>query len=164
MKPRVVRAGLVILGAGAVLVGGLAFRPPAVEPVAVTQGPRVPLHADTLARVARLAQWRAMVAQDPFRRARTPADRAYDAQALEAAKQAAAAPPPAPRPVLSLSGILFGPRPAAILEGVPGADGARLLHVGDTAVGLRVRAITRTHTIITGFDTTWTLTIREPWR
>jgi hypothetical protein len=158
-----VRVGMLAAGTGAVAVGGLAFRPPASPMAAVAPPAYTVAWGDTLATAERTTRRRALVAHDPFRRARVPADRPYDPQALEAARQAAAAPP-SPRPVLSLNGILYGPHPVAVVEGIPGVEGGHLFHPGDTAGGLRVRAITRDHAVITGFDTTWTLTIREPWR
>lgn len=159
-----IRLGVIAAGIIALPVGGLAFRPASVSGAPAATPPRIERRRDSLATVERATRRLALLAHDPFRRTRTPTDRPYDAWALEAAKQAAAAPPPPPHPMLSVSGILFGPRPSVLVEGIPGAEGARLLHQGDTTGGLRVRAITRTHAIISGFDTLWTLPIRETWR
>ena len=68
-----------------------------------------------------------------------------------------------PKPVLSLSGIILGRKPAALIEGVPGRDGSTLLQLGDTVAGLRLRSIANDRVVITGMDTTWTLRVREIW-
>lgn len=71
--------------------------------------------------------------------------------------------PQPPKPVLSLSGILLGARPAAVIDGIPGHDGSVLLQVGDTIAGLRLRRVEKDRVVITGMDTTWTLKVREIW-
>ena len=102
-----------------------------------------------------------IVARDAFRVTRRPAPLAYDplknGQALAAA---------APRPALALNGIVWdgGVSPTALVEGIPGSDGPRVLRPGDVAGGLRVKTIKPDRIVITGVDTTWTLTVREPWR
>lgn len=100
----------------------------------------------------------------PFRLRRTlPAIR-YDP---ERTGEAVAAAPPAPRPAkptLVLSGIIWGAVPTAALEGIPGADGARLVVKGDTVGGLHIRRITQREVVVAGFDTTWVLTVGETWR
>jgi hypothetical protein len=103
----------------------------------------------------------ALVERDPFRVTRHPAAILYDPVRL-----AQPPAPPTPKPVLVLVGIVWdsGRDPTALLEGVPGADGPRPVRQGETIAGLRVRTITPDHVMITGLDTTWTLTVREPWR
>jgi hypothetical protein len=49
------------------------------------------------------------------------------------------------------------------VEGLPGAVGPRVLHLGDVVAGLRLTRISRQGVAITGMDTTWTLTVRNPW-
>jgi len=121
---------------------------------ASTIGASVPVvHPDSL--VA------ALVARDPFRVARRPSDVVYDPVRLP---QPAA--PPVPKPALALVGIVWdnGRDPTALVEGLPGVDGPRPVRQGETIAGLRVRTIKLDRVLITGLDTTWTLTVREPWR
>ena len=110
----------------------------------------MPYPADSLGHV--------VVARDPFRVARRPAPTAYN-------PIAAATPeaPPVPKPVLTLTGIVWGEVPEAVLEGLPGTDGPRVVRRAETIAGLRIRAIERSHVIVAGLDTVWTLTVREPW-
>lgn len=101
------------------------------------------------------------ITRDPFRIARRPAALAYDP--LRAVQAAAPAPP---KPTLVLVGIVWdgGSNPTALLEGVPGIDGPRVTRRGEAVGGLRVKRIDREHVVIAGLDTTWTLTVREPWK
>jgi hypothetical protein len=72
--------------------------------------------------------------------------------------------PSAPKPVLVLSGIVWGPEPTAVLEGIPGVEGARVVRRLDRVGALAVRSIQRDRVIVTGLDTTWTLQVKEPWK
>src|SRR6266516_2090252 len=103
----------------------------------------------------------ALVGKDPFRVTRRPAVVLYDPVRL-----AQPATPPAPKPALALVGIVWdsGRDPTALVEGLPGMDGPRPVRSGETIAGLRVRTIKPDRVVITGLDTTWTLTVREPWR
>jgi hypothetical protein len=101
----------------------------------------------------------AIVSRDPFRIARRPTLPAYDP--LRLAEQLA---PPPPRPALSLVGIVIGAVPSAVIEGLPGVEGSRVLRVGDVVAGLRVKQISRGRVVIAGMDTTWALEVREPWK
>jgi hypothetical protein len=102
-----------------------------------------------------------LVARDPFRLTRRPARIAYDP--LPPLRPGAL---PSPRPVLVLAGIVWdgGKDPAALIEGFPGITGARSVHRGEAVAGLRVKRIAAGGVVIVGLDTTWTLTVREPWR
>lgn len=71
--------------------------------------------------------------------------------------------PRAPRPTLALSGIVWGPEPAALIEGVPGTEGSTVLRRGDTLAGLKVTRLDSGRVVIRGMDTTWSLTVRNPW-
>jgi hypothetical protein len=103
----------------------------------------------------------AVVAHDPFRLAHRPSVTMYDP-----ARLAQPSTPPAPKPSLSLVGIAWddGHDPTALVDGLPGIDGPRPLRRGETVAGLRVKAIRADRVVIIGLDTTWTLTVREPWR
>jgi hypothetical protein len=102
-----------------------------------------------------------LVARDPFRLARRPAPLAYDPQRLLQPSS-----PPSPKPVLALVGIVWdgGRNPTALIEGFPGLEAPRSVRPGETIAGWRVTRIAATRVIIAGLDTTWTLTVREPWR
>jgi hypothetical protein len=101
----------------------------------------------------------ALVARDPFRATRRPAEVAYDPVrvALPVPSEAVQ------KPALVLVGIVSGTVPEAVLEGLPGIEGSRLVHVGDLVAGLLVKRIERDRVVITGMDTVWTLRVREPW-
>jgi len=113
----------------------------------------VEAHPDSLAA--------AVAARDPFRVSRRPSNVVYDPVRL-----AQPATPPPPKPVLALVGIVWDNRrdPTALVEGLPNVDGPRPVRQGETIAGLRVKTITPDRVVITGLDTTWTLTVREPWR
>jgi hypothetical protein len=99
------------------------------------------------------------VHHDPFRLGRRPAPVPYD--------PIHGGQPPAPgvaKPVLALVGIVVGADPTAIVEGFPGVEGARVVRTGDVVAGLRVARIGAREVTVVGMDTTWTLTVREPWR
>ena len=99
--------------------------------------------------------------RDPFRVTRRPAAVLYDP--VRISQPAIPAPQ---KPALALVGIVWdsGKDPTALVEGIPGADGPRPVRRGETIAGLRVKAIKQDRVLITGLDTTWTLTVREPWR
>ena len=156
-----INASLIVMGS----VGlALAVRLVASPLVRVVVPPRVgvapsaalahaPLQPDSL--VA------ALVGRDPFRLTRRPAAFLYDPVRLG---QPGA--PPSPKPVLAVVGIVWdnGRDPTALVEGLPGGEGARPIRQGETIAGLRVKAIRSDRVEITGLDTTWILTVREPWR
>lgn len=102
-----------------------------------------------------------VVERDAFRVARRAASVAYDPKTVAQPQQ-----PPPPRLALSLLGIVWdgGRDPTALLEGLPGVEGPRAVRRGEHVGDLRVRTIARDHVIVLGPDTTWILTVREPWR
>lgn len=127
--------------------------PTRVGAVATPLPTPIAVHPDSLAA--------ALVAHDPFRVTRRPSNVLYDPVRLA---QPATGPPP--KPVLALVGIVWdnGLDPTALVEGLPSVDGPRPVRRGETIAGLRVNAIKPDRVVITGLDTTWTLTVREPWR
>jgi len=157
----IARVVLIVTGSLAIGVGALAFRPAAVPQVIRTASTARDDRPDSVTPERRRSMRMAVVADDPFRRNRAPSTTPYDGVRLEAARLAPPSPA-VPRPVLGLSGIVWGRHPEALIDGVPGSDGSHLFHPGDTAGGLRVRVITREHVILAGMDTTWTLVIRRP--
>jgi hypothetical protein len=101
----------------------------------------------------------AIVSRDPFRVGQRPALPAYDP--LRLAEQLA---PPPPRPALVLVGMMEGSSPSAIIEGLPGVEGARVVRAGDVIGPLAVEKVGSGRVVITGMDTTWVLQVREPWK
>jgi hypothetical protein len=110
-------------------------------------------------RAAQAESVSAIVARDPFRIGRLPAITAYDPVRL-----AQPVVPPPPRPQLTLLGIVNGSEPSAVMEGLPGVEGSRVVRVGDVIAGLRIKQIARTRVVVVGMDTTWVLEVREPWK
>jgi hypothetical protein len=95
-----------------------------------------------------------------FRRGRKPARTAFDPD--RPGGEEAVTESPTPKPVPSLSGILWSPEPVAVLEGVPGAAGSTVMRPGERKAGLTLRRIRQESVTLEGFDTTWVLTLREP--
>jgi len=113
-------------------------------------GPRARIAAESVA---------VIVSRDPFRIGRRPLLPAYDPMRLT--EQLA---PPPPKPTLILDGVVNGVDPSAVIEGLPGVEGSRVVRVGDVVAGLQVKRITDSRVVIAGMDTTWVLEVREPWK
>jgi len=101
----------------------------------------------------------AIQSRDPFRIGRRPVLPAYDPMRL--AEQQA---PPPPRPTLVLDGVMDGNPASAVVEGLPGVEGPRVVRVGDVVGGLSIKEVAKARVVITGMDTTWVLQVREPWK
>jgi hypothetical protein len=69
-----------------------------------------------------------------------------------------------PKPALALLGLIAGAEPTAVIEGLPGVEGSRVVRVGDVVSGVRVVRIGVDHVRLVGMDTVWVLKVREPWR
>lgn len=136
-----------------------------VRPASAIVGPAAPLSAQvsTEEPISAPSDLQSIVHRDLFRLARSPAAIVYDPQAAVAPGTVAEPPAPPSRPALAVSGILWGRSPSAVLEGVPGSDQATLVRPGDTLGGLHVLRITSATVTVRGFDTTWTLSLRQPW-
>lgn len=152
-------AAIVRVGAILVLLVGLgvaaaSFAPRVVGPepaVGLDRRPMPFVEPVKLARVDSSAA--ALVGLAPFRADRTPvAER--DAPSTGPASSL-------PKPTLKLTAIALGVVPAAIIEGFGGAEISRVVVVGDTALGLKIRSITTRSVVIMGLDTTWTLHLDE---
>jgi hypothetical protein len=100
-----------------------------------------------------------IVSRDPFRIGRRPLLPAYDPVRL--AEQSVPRPP---RPTLILVGVVNGSARSAVIEGLPGVGGSRVVRVGDVVAGLQITKITNGRVVIAGMDTTWVLEVREPWK
>jgi hypothetical protein len=101
----------------------------------------------------------AVVSRDPFRLGRRPLLPAYDP--LRLAEQLAPQPP---KPRLIVVGVVNGSEPSAVIEGLPGVEGSRVVRVGDVVAGLQIKRIANGRVVIAGMDTTWVLEVREPWK
>ena len=99
------------------------------------------------------------LARPLFRRTRKPARLAFDP---DRAAGEVAMEPSEPRPQLSLSGIVWSPRPIAVLEGLPNITGSTVMRTGDRTAGVWVKRIGRESVTLEGFDTTWVLKLRNP--
>lgn len=147
-----------LLASGVALLGASALTRPGRSPVTTgmptaspSQAVAAPYAAESLAVVT--------VGHDLFRSDRRAPDVVYDAA------RSVMPPVAAPfRPVLLLSGIVWGTAPEAVIDGLPGVDGPRVMRAGDQVAGLKVERIERADVVIVGMDTTWTLRVREPWR
>jgi len=102
------------------------------------------------------------IGRPAFRVDRRPASSGYDPDRRAPSEPAPA--PREPRPVLALSGIVWGADPAAVVEGVPGVEGSTVLRRGEAVGGLRLVRIAGDSVVIRGRDTTWRLTVRDPSR
>ncbi|HEU4648238.1 MAG TPA: hypothetical protein VFS33_04200 [Gemmatimonadales bacterium] len=162
MNAGTIQAGLILLCGAAVTSGAAVLSPDrperatplparvAAPPVQIT---RTAARFDSLLRAA--------AARAPFRSNRVAAAIAYDPD--RPPQPGMPTPPPAPKPTLALSGIVWGTAPAAVLEGVPGVDGPRVVRAGESVGGLRVKRIRRDAIVVVGLDTSWTLKVRMPW-
>ena len=151
-----------LLAAGAGLGVTLAARLAARPLVPITLPARVRA-AETVSRVAAAAVPDSVVStivrRDPFRIGREPAPLAYDP-----VRTAQPPMPAAPKPALRLLGVVAGRDPTAVIEGFPGGERARVVRAGDEVAGLRVVRISVEEVKVVGMDTTWVLTVREPWK
>ena len=147
-----VAAGLLSLPAGI-----LAMRPVRVDIEPVPSSPikvndsTAPLVADSVDLT--------LVNRDPFRMSRTPAEVPYSPLPPEPIPVEALPP----KPQLMVSGIVWGSEPSALIEGLPGVEGVRVMKTGDSSGAIRVRRISRTEVTLVGMDTTWVLEVRKPW-
>ena len=150
-------SGVWLLSGIAALVGSLAVRTvpppalPALRPTVVPSAVSTPYPADSLAR--------AVVTRDLFRSDRRPAGVPYDPL-----RGAVALPDGPPKPQLTLTGVVWGEVPEAVIEGLPTTDRPRVVRAGDVVGGLAIRHIGEGSVVVVGMDTTWTLTVRVPWK
>jgi hypothetical protein len=121
---------------------------------AMPVSPQPSLTADSLSTLANR-----IVSADAFRIVRRPSPILFGS----AADAGAASAPKPPKPALVLSGIIGGPPWIGVVDGVPGHDQSVLVHPGDSIAGLRIQRVTKTLVLIVGLDTTWRLTVHQPW-
>lgn len=145
-----------ISGLAAILWSGFASISSPLIPV--VRSPTRNLQAAALPPVDSIVQ--VVVSRDAFRITRRPAEASFNPVHTDAALTTGSEP----KPLLSVVGIISGSMPTAIIEGFPGTDGPRVVRVGDTIAGLRVRSIEALAVRVSGMDTTWLLKVKEPWR
>ncbi|HYW12941.1 MAG TPA: hypothetical protein VE871_13365, partial [Longimicrobium sp.] len=112
-----------------------------------------------------VAAGRTVAGGNPFRLDRAPAPLGFarPGEGMMPPEPMPYVPPPPPRPQLAVTGIV-GPPWQALLEGVPGREGAVVIKRGDVLGDLRVREVTRTTVTVSAPDTTWRLTVRKGWQ
>lgn len=156
------RAGLVLLALGGIWVTGLAITRPVVRVELPAPPSIVRLGANRLVAPLDQGAIERAVHRPAFR-----ADRrapATHSNPERASITEIPAPPPAPKPALAVSGIVWGSEPAVVVEGVPGTEGSVVLRLGESAARLTVVRIQSDRVVIRGMDTTWQLKVREPWK
>lgn len=146
-------AGVGALAWAALAAGWAPSRGTTVATPVAPRGAQSGYAADSLAGV--------VVNRDLFRIGRRPAPVHYNAVVASSPDTQSMQ---RPKPTLALTGIVWGAHPEAVIVGLPAADGARVVRVGDVVGGITIRYIDRAQVVATGFDTTWMLAIREPWQ
>ena len=150
---------LLLIGSGALAVpAGLI----GVRPIEVELDSYSPLSDKPQTRVTVLPSdslGLSIIEHDLFRLSRSPAEVAFS---LVPPEPVYVEPPP-PKPQLVLSGIVWGEEPSALVEGLPGVEGVRLMRVGDSSGAIKLKRVTRTDATLVGMDTTWVLQVRKPW-
>jgi hypothetical protein len=160
MRSTAARMLLLACSAAAICFGALGMIAPLTgsDPTAAGRA-AVSLPRKTLASLNTDSIVRLIIARTPFRVARRPAAVAFDPR-LPTQIEA----PAVPKPVLALSGIVWGADPTAIIQGLPGIEGSKVVRHGDVVGGIKVSRIERERVWVTGLDTTWALAVREPWK
>ncbi len=153
----VYRGSLFILAVGAIPAAIVAARTVEVPRVFREPGEGGPNDSMLAAPLDSLASY--VVAHDPFRMSRSPASVPYSSVAIDPGYVA----PSPPKPHLVLTGIVWGSQPSAVIEGLPGIEGPRLVGAKEVVGAIRVRRITREDVTLEGMDTTWVLKVRNPW-
>lgn len=70
----------------------------------------------------------------------------------------------APRPPLALAGIVGGPPWEALVEGLPGREGAVLVRAGDRIEDFHVVSVGPDGLVVQHPDTSWSLTLKQRWQ
>ena len=161
MNPMLGRALLLLCSAAAIGCGVLALTSP-LAMVSLPAASRSPAHRPVSSNAAGLDSLvRAVWSRTPFRAQRRPATVAFDPRREI---QSADLKPATTKPVLVLSGIVWGKDPTVVIQGLPGVEGSKVVRTGDQVGGIRVRRIERERVWVAGLDTTWSLAVREPWK
>jgi hypothetical protein len=159
MRPVVVKAlgiATTILGLG--VAASYAISAPIVLPTAPRARPLSDAEQSANERSRPDSQARAIAARDPFRLSRAPSVVPFNP---EAPTTGYAPPPRPPRPPLALAGIVLGDELLALIDGLPGVEGSRVMRLGERVGDYVLRAVASDHVVIAGPDTTWTLRVRS---
>lgn len=156
----IARGAILLLGLGAVGFGATELRPhrdsgSVLLPTTVSSSP---LGGKDSADYGLL---RLSHTVTPFRLGHVPPAVRFGAEAIAPVQGTA---PPVPKPVLALSGILWSREPAALVEGIPGVEGPIVLRPGETLGPIQLVSMQRDRVTLRGLDTTWVLTVKEPWK
>ena len=165
MRVMVLQVLLIALAAGAAPTGATLLRPSAPRVLLVARGGnRSASDGGSHAQPALDSLVRAVAEAAPFRASRTLPAVAYNPDRTAAPAGSSASPQL--KPQLVLSGVVWGgqAKPMAVLEGLPGIQGPRVVRVGERVGGLTLRRIQRDAVVVTGLDTMWTLTVKAPWK
>jgi hypothetical protein len=162
MRYVLARVGLLLAALGGAAVTGLALVRPVVGIELPAQLVGLPATSPLASLSVSAEAVERAIGRPAFRADRRAPVGRYDPEREPAPETPAE--PPAPKPALAISGIVWGDVPAAVVEGLPGAERSVVLRVGDAAAGLRVVRIQGDRVLIRGMDTTWHLTVREAWK
>ena len=160
MRSTVARMSLIACSAAAICFGTLGLIAPLAGsglPDAARAAVSMPMSAAASPNADSIV--RTILTRTPFRAARRPAAVAFDPRLPTQIEV-----PATPRPVLALSGIVWGEDPTAVIQGLPGIEGSKVVRRGYVIGGMKVSRIERDRVWVTGLDTSWTLTVREPWK
>lgn len=154
---RVTQWVLILAGLGAVATGLRLTRPqrPAAAKTAVLHRRTVSFVASDSGALLRLGTRRSL-----FRAHQRPPNIRFGSIPPAVALSST---PPIPKPALRLTGVLLGDSAVALVEGLPGFDQAVAWGEGQSQGEFRLVLVARNRVTITGMDTTWLLTVREPW-
>ena len=147
-----------VIAVGSIAAWATAIPALPIEERMVSAGSPAPALSDTVALGASVTRLRL---RNPFRLDRKPTDLRYNP--WEPVRPVATPAPAPARPPLALAGLLGGPPWNALIDGIPGRETGVLLQLGDSANGVRFVAVRGDTVVLSGFDTTWSLTARRPW-
>lgn len=153
------RSVRVVLAAGTLLGMALIVRLWAAPVIPVPAFLVLPTTTPRAARAGRAnvdSLSRAIAVRNPFRLDRRVAEAPFDPLRAEGAPPA---PPRPTRPNLVLTGVMLGGQPAALIEGLPGGEGSRLVNVGERYGDYLLREVTVDHAVVVSRDTTWVLRV-----
>ncbi|HEX9611937.1 MAG TPA: hypothetical protein VF978_08590 [Gemmatimonadales bacterium] len=158
LVPPVGVALLLAVGGGAALAGAwhMSFTTPTNVPAA--ESPRAMESAPADA-AATPADPPAVADRNLFRADRRRPSRPYELLASTTADSPRRAPP-----TLKLVGVALGSTRAALLQGIPGTEGARVLAEGDTVAGMTLVRVHRDRAVLLVGTDTVTLTLPEERR
>lgn len=131
-----------------------ATAPEATVPLLAAQGAPVQALPDTSS---------IAVERNPFRLDRRPAAVPFGATSQDEDGIEYHPEPEEEQSAPVLRGILGGPPWEALLEGVGGREGSVLVRAGDVIGTLRVRSVGRDTVVVQDAETTWRLTLGDPW-